>query len=93
MGFLGHIIFREGVSVGPMKIDVIKDWPQPTNVKEIRSFLGLAGYYRRFVEVFFKLAVPLTQLTRKDVKFNWGESQKESLQELNDRLTTARPQS
>lgn len=89
VSFLGHIISREGVSVDPVKIEAIKNWPQLTNVKEIRSFLGLAGYYRRFVEGFSKIAVPLTMLTRKGIKFIWGESQKRSFQELKDRLTSA----
>ena len=89
VSFLGHIISSEGVSIDPTQIEAIKDWPQPTNVKEIRSFLGLAGYYRRFVEGFSKLALLLTTLTRKGVKFNWGETQKKSFQELKDRLTSA----
>jgi len=71
VGFLGHIISR--VSVDPTKIEAIKNCPQPTNVKKIRNFLGLAGYFRRFVEGFFKIAMPLTMLTRKSIKFNWGE--------------------
>jgi len=69
--FLGHIMSCEGgVSVDPAKIEAIKDWPQPTNVKKIQSFLGLVGYYQRFVEGFSKLVLPLTILTRKGVKFN-----------------------
>jgi len=53
VGFLGHIITKEGISVDPAKIEAIKDWPRPTNVTEVRSFLGLARYYLRFVEGFF----------------------------------------
>ena len=87
MSFLGRIISREGVSVNSAKIRAIKNWPQPTNVKEIRSFLGLVGYYRRFVEGSSKIAMPLTMLIRKGIKFIWGESQKRSFQELKDRLT------
>ena len=60
VGFLGHIINKEGISVDLAKIEAIKDWPRPTSVTEVRSFLGLAGYYRRFVEGFFKIAVPLS---------------------------------
>ncbi|XP_028119276.1 uncharacterized protein LOC114316792 [Camellia sinensis] len=73
VAFLGHIITKEGVSVDPHKIEAIVKWPTPTNVTEVRSFMGLAGYYRRFVQDFSKIAVPLTQLTRKGVAFEWSE--------------------
>ena len=67
--FLGHIVSEEGVAVDPAKIEAIINWKQPKTVTEIRSFLGLAGCYRRFVEAFARLAGPLTALTRKDHKF------------------------
>ena len=70
--FLGHIISKEGIVVDPGKIEVVKSWPTPANVKEVCSFLGLADYYRRFVEGFSKIVSPLTQLTRKNVKFQWS---------------------
>ncbi|KAL5542991.1 hypothetical protein UlMin_010701 [Ulmus minor] len=89
VSFLGHIIPKEGIPVDPGKIEAIKSWPTPTNVKEIRSFLGLAGYYRRFVEGFSKIAWPLTQLTRKNVKFQWSDERERSFQELKKRLITA----
>ena len=73
----------------PAKIEVIEDWPRPTNVSEVRSFLGLAGYYRRFVERFSRIAAPLSQLTKKNLKFHWGESQENSFQELKNKLTSA----
>jgi len=60
---------KEGIVVDPIKIEAIKDWPKPTTVTEVRSFLGLAGYYRRFVEGFSQIMTPLTQLTRKNKKF------------------------
>ena len=63
VAFLGHIMNCQGVSVDPKKVKVMLEWPRPKNVSEIRSFLGLAGYYRRFVERFSKIAVLLTQLT------------------------------
>ena len=68
------MISTEGISVDPQKIEAIVNWKPPTNVTEIRSFLGLAGYYRRFVEGFSKLAAPLTKLTRKEENFVWSEA-------------------
>ncbi|XP_028106839.1 uncharacterized protein LOC114305904 [Camellia sinensis] len=73
VAFLGHVITKDGVSVDPHKIEAIVNWPPPSNVTEVRSFMGLAGYYRRFVQDFSKIAVPLTQLTRKGVAFEWSE--------------------
>jgi len=87
--FLGHVISAEGILVDPGKIAVVVDWPRPTNVTEVRSFLGIAGYYRRFVKDFSKIATPLTQLLRKDHKFNWTEECEASFQELKQKLVTA----
>ncbi|KAJ1695434.1 hypothetical protein LUZ63_012132 [Rhynchospora breviuscula] len=69
VAFLGHVISGNGLSVDPMKVQAVADWAQPKNVTEVRSFLGLAGYYRRFVEGFSKIARPLTQLLHKDMKY------------------------
>ena len=71
------------------KIEAVVNWEQPKNVSEIRSFLGLAGYYRRFVEHFSLLAAPLTRLTRKGVKYEWSDDCEQSFQELKSRLTMA----
>ena len=71
MAFLGHVVSKDGIQVDPKKIEAVADWPRPTTVTEIRSFLGLAGYYKRFVKDFSKIAVPLTRLTQKNVKFVW----------------------
>ncbi|TLX68501.1 RNA-directed DNA polymerase, partial [Labilibacter sediminis] len=87
--FLGHMVSGEGISVDPSKIEAIKSWEAPRNASEIRSFLGLAGYYRRFIQDFSKIAVPLTSLTRKDVKFEWGEAQERAFLVLKDCLTHA----
>ena len=66
IAFLGHVVKKGGITVDPEKVRAITEWQRPTNVFEIRSFLGMAGYYRRFVEGFSKIAVPLTRLTRKN---------------------------
>ena len=73
----------------PQKIEAVTNWKRPSSVTEIRSFLGLAGYYRRFVQDFSRIAAPLTRLTRKGVKFEWSEKCEQSFQELKDRLTSA----
>ena len=87
IGFLGHVISEEGVAVDPEKITTITHWPRPKNATEIRSFLGLAGYYRKFVEGFASIAKPLTQLTCKDAKFEWTEACEESFGKLKEHLT------
>ena len=87
--FLGHVVSREGISVDPAKIEAVSAWAAPKNVTEIRSFLGLAGYYRRFVEGFSKIAAPLTALTKKERKFDWTPKCEENFQELKRRLTSA----
>ncbi|CAJ2642437.1 unnamed protein product [Trifolium pratense] len=89
VSFLGHVISSGGIAVDPAKVDAVLQWGTPESVSEIRSFLGLAGYYRRFIEGFSKLALPLTQLTQKDQAFVWDVKCEESFQELKKRLTTA----
>ncbi|GJQ94021.1 putative reverse transcriptase domain-containing protein [Tanacetum coccineum] len=80
--FLGHVIDSEGIHVDPAKIESIKDWTSPKSPTEIRQFLGLAGYYRRFIEGFSKIAKPMTKLTQKKVKFEWGDKQEAAFQFL-----------
>ena len=82
MIFLGHVISEAGIFVDPRKIEAIVNWKQPKNVFEVRSFLGLVGYYRRFVEYFSLLAAPLTRLTRKGVKYEWSDDCEQSFQKL-----------
>jgi hypothetical protein len=87
--FLGHVISKEGIAVNPSKVQLVLDWQAQTNVKEIRCFLGMAGYYRRFIEGFSKIAGPMTKLLRKNTPFEWSEKCEESFQELKKKLTTA----
>ncbi|CAL9075153.1 unnamed protein product [Musa textilis] len=89
VAFLGHVISGKGISVDPRKIEAVVEWGVPTNVTEVRSFLGMAGYYRRFVEGFSRIAQPLTKLTKKNMKFVWGDDCEQSFQELKRRLTSA----
>ena len=78
-----------GVSVDPEKVEAVMSWERPKSVFEIRSFLGLAGYYRRFIEDFSRLATLMTRLTRKEVKFDWDDQCEEAFQELKRRFTSA----
>ncbi|GJX77487.1 putative reverse transcriptase domain-containing protein [Tanacetum coccineum] len=87
--FLGHVIDSKGIHVDPAKIESIKDWESPKTPTEIRQFLGLAGYYRRFIEGFSKISKPMTKLTQKSVKFNWGEKEETAFQTLKQRLCSA----
>jgi hypothetical protein len=87
--FLGHVVNEKGIHVDPAKIEAIKKWEAPKTPTEIRQFLGLAGYYRRFIANFSKIAQPLTALTQKDKKFMWGEKQEEAFQTLKHKLCNA----
>ncbi|GJV90442.1 putative nucleotidyltransferase, ribonuclease H [Tanacetum coccineum] len=89
VAFLGHIVSAEGITMDPAKVEAITKWPRPTSVTEVRSFLGLAGYYRRFVEGFSRLALPLTKLMRKGEKFVWNEEREKSFEELKQRLVSS----
>ncbi|KAM1241348.1 hypothetical protein ACFX2J_046555 [Malus domestica] len=89
VAFLGHVVSAQGIQVDPQKIAAVENWEQPRTVTEVRSFLGLAGYYRRFVQDFSMIALPLTKLTRKDVKFEWDENCEQSFQQLKYCLTHA----
>ena len=87
--FLGHVVSASGMSMDPEKVEAVMSWERQKSVFEIRSFLGLAGYYRRFIKDFSRLAAPMTRLTRKEVKFDWDDRCKEAFQELKRRLTSA----
>ncbi|GJT68333.1 putative reverse transcriptase domain-containing protein [Tanacetum coccineum] len=84
--FLGHVIDSSGIHVDPTKIEAVKNWASPTTPSEIRQFLGFAGYYRRFIEGFSKIAKPMMELTQKDRKFDWGEEQETAFQLLKQKL-------
>ena len=83
------MVSAEGIKVDPRKIEAVLEWKLPRSVSEIRSFLGLAGYYRRFVEGFSVMAAPLTKLIRKGVLFVWTEKQQEAFEKLKKVLTEA----
>nr|GFB53600.1 retrotransposable element Tf2 [Tanacetum cinerariifolium] len=85
----GHVINSEGIHVNPAKIESIKDWVSPKLPTEIRQFLGLAGYYRRFIEGFSKIAKPMNKLTQKKIKFEWGDKQEVVFQLLKQKLCSA----
>ncbi|GJY62892.1 putative reverse transcriptase domain-containing protein, partial [Tanacetum coccineum] len=87
--FLGHVIDNKGIHVDPAKIKSVKDWASPKTPTEIRQFLGLAGYYRRFIKGFSKIAKPMTKLTQKKVKFEWGDKQEAAFQLLKQKLCSA----
>jgi len=87
--FLGHVISAQGIAVDPAKVEAEVKWENPKSATEIRSFVGLVGYYRRFIEGFSKIVAPLTLLTRKDQPFTWTDKCEESFQELKKRLTSA----
>ena len=89
MKFLGHVMSTSGVSIDHEKVEAVMSWERPESVFEIRSFLGLAGYYRRFIEDFSWLAAPMTRLTRKGVKFEWNDLCEKAFQELKRRLASA----
>ncbi|XP_072074016.1 uncharacterized protein [Arachis hypogaea] len=87
--FLGHVVSKGGIAVVPSKVEAVMEWERPTTVTKVRSFLGLAGCYRRFIEGFSRIALPMTKLTRKEVPFVWTSECEESFQTLKQRLTSA----
>jgi hypothetical protein len=89
VAFLGHVLSTEGIAVDSSKVESVTKWEQPLNVTVVRSFLGMAGYYRRFIENFSKIAKPITELLKNNTKFEWSEACEKSFQELKERLTTA----
>jgi len=87
--YLGHVVSAEGISTDPAKVQAVQDWGVPRDLTDVRSFLGLCSYYRRFIPKFSTIAKPLTKLTEKNVGFMWGTDQEEAWLELKQKLLTA----
>jgi hypothetical protein len=87
--FLGHTISQDGISVDPEKVQEVMNWKPPTIVRQIRSFLGLAGYYRQFIPDFSRIAKPMTELLKKGMKFDWSQKCEGAFHALRQHLTTA----
>ena len=87
--FLGHIVSAEGVKMDPAKVQAVKDFPRPTDVHHLRSFLGMATYFRKFIDKFARVVHPLTDLLRKNEKWQWGEACETAFCKLKELLTTA----
>jgi hypothetical protein len=86
--FLGHIINKDGLAVDPKKVTDILKWKAPTDTRGIKSFIGMAGYYRRFIEGFSKIARPMTTLLANKVEFKWTQKGQEAFEALKEKLTT-----
>jgi hypothetical protein len=89
VNFLGHTISSDGISVDPSKVQEVLDWKPPTSVHQIRSFLGLAGYYHRFIPDFSRIAKPMIEQLKKEVKFSWDQKYEDAFHTLRAHLTTA----
>ena len=87
--FLGHIVSQDGVSTDPHKVEAVKEWPIPRRVRDVRAFLGLTGYYRRFIQNYGEIAKPLHELTEKNTEFVWTTEREQAFQKLKSSLTTA----
>jgi hypothetical protein len=87
--FLGHTIFKDGISVDPSRVQEVMDWKPHKSVHQIHSFLGLVGYYRRFITDFSRIAKPMTELLKKGVKFVWSEACEKAFHTLRQHLTSA----
>jgi hypothetical protein len=83
---LGHTISQEGISIDPSKVQEVMDWKPPKSIHQIRGFLGLAGYYRRFIPDFSRIAKPMTELLKKEVKFMWREACEKAFHTFEDHV-------
>lgn len=89
ISFLGHVINERGISMETSKVKAVSDWPIPQNITDVRAFLGLAGYYRKFVKNFSMISSPLSELLKKETKFEWGEKEQKSFETLKSSVSTA----
>lgn len=87
--YLGHLVGKDGIRVDPRKVQVVKDWPTPKDVHQVRSFLGLANYFRKFIRGYASIVVPLTALTRKTQPFIWDERCEFAFQRVKELLVSA----
>lgn len=87
--YLGHVVSENGISTDPRKVGVVKTWPEPANITELRSFLGFCSYYRRYIEHFAEIAKPLHKLTQKDTNFGWSDSCQQAFETLKYKLVSA----
>ena len=84
--YLGHIILHAGIRINPNKLEVIKEWPIPKNLHELRNFIGMCAYYRHFIKISSLIASPLHELTKKNVKYEWTKKENESFETLKEKL-------
>ena len=89
VSFLGHVVSGDGIATDPAKTKLVSEWPVPENISDVKSFLGLAGYYRRFVKGYAAIATPLNKLMKKDQPFEWSDEAQEAFETLKDALTTS----
>ena len=89
MKFLGHMVSTFGVSMDPEKVEAVMNWERPKSIFEIQNFLGLAGYYKRFIEDFSRLVAPMMRVPLNEVKFEWNDLCERAFQELKRRITSA----
>ena len=89
VNFLGFVVSSKGLEVDVEKVKAIREWPTPTNISQVRSFHGLASFYRRFIKDFSSIAAPLNEIVKKNVGFNWGDAQEHAFNLLKDKLCDA----